>query len=333
MQDYEGVRVAVLGSSGFIGWWVARRLHARGAKLFLLVRDQSSASKRLDIEGIRGEVIAADVSNGAQLAEIYGRIRPAITFNLTGYGVDASERDERIAYRLNSEAVRTLCQVVDSWKDPSWDGQHLVHAGSAAEYGSVTGDLREDGPVQPMTLYGKSKLQGTQVLVESCRSLGLRGVTGRLFTVYGPGEHAGRLLPSLIESSRTGAPLKLTSGVQSRDFTYVEDACEGLLRLGLTATTGGTVANVATGKLTAIRTFAETAAGILRIPKENLQFGVIPIRGDEMQHDPASVYRLGQLTHWKPDTSVADGIRKSVEVHLQRQDERQSYADRSGVTS
>ncbi len=138
-------------------------------------------------------------------------------------------------------------------------------------YGKAGGDLAEDGPALPTTLYGRTKLQGTRVLAEGGPALGLRAITARLFTVYGPGEHPGRLLPALLQAARTGRPLELSAGTQCRDFTYIEDVAEGMLRLGRSAG-DNTIVNLATGRLTSVRTFAETAAGILGIACSNLRF-------------------------------------------------------------
>jgi nucleoside-diphosphate-sugar epimerase len=195
---------------------------------------------------------------------------------------------------------------------------HLVHAGSVAEYGSAGGDLREDGPAEPLTPYGKSKLEGSRIVAECCPRIGLRGVAARLFSVYGPGERAGRLLPALIETSRTGQPLDMSTGSQRRDFTYVEDVAEGLLRLGLSSGEVPIV-NLATGRLTAVRDFAETAAGILRIPSGHLRFGTRPDGPHEMEHEPVSLSRLRNLTRWTPATTIPEGVRRSVETGLLRQ--------------
>jgi nucleoside-diphosphate-sugar epimerase len=303
---YQGVRAAVLGASGFIGQWVARKLCDAGASVYWVVRD-ADALRRGEA---RGSVMEADLSNGAAVADLYARIRPAITFNLAGYGVDPSERDESTAWRINAELPCLLCECAARWKNDSWRGQHLVHAGSAAEYGTVGGDLREDGPAQPSTLYGKSKLKGTEAVTKQSVALGLRGVTARLFTVYGPGEHAGRLLPSLMQAARTGRPLDLSAGLQRRDFTYIEDVAEGLLRLGLAAG-GSPIVNLATGRLTTVRGFAETAAGILGISDSRLHFGAVPASSHEMDHGPVSLARLRSQVGWVPPTAIPAGITKA----------------------
>ena len=59
---------------------------------------------------------------------------------------------------------------------------------------------------------------GTNNLSHFCKAFGIKGLTARLFTVYGPGEHAGRLLPSLWETAKTGKPISLTTWEQKRGF-------------------------------------------------------------------------------------------------------------------
>jgi nucleoside-diphosphate-sugar epimerase len=149
----------------------------------------------------------------------------------------------------------------------------------------------------------------------------MKGLTARLFTVYGPGEHEGRLLPSLLETAKTGKPLRLTAGQQRRDFTYVEDAADGLLRLGLSASEPGEVVNLATGTLNSVRAFAGIAADELEIPPDKLQFGAIPVRGEEMKHSEVSVKRLLLLTSWIPPTTITQGIQKTVSFMQRRENE------------
>jgi nucleoside-diphosphate-sugar epimerase len=307
---YRGVRVAVLGASGFIGRWVARKLCAAGACAYLVVRDPASAAGTFAQYEISGEIVEADLFDTATAGEIYRRIRPAITFNLVGYGIDPGERDEDISYRMNAGLPNDICEAAAAWKNSTWTGQHLVHAGSALEYGEIGGDLREDGGTRPTTVYGKSKLQGTQLIAERCAALGLRGLTARLFTVYGRGEHTGRLLPSLIQASRTGEPINLTAGTQKRDFTYVGDVADGLLRLGLAeGVEPSAVVNLATGELVSVQDFVEAAAAVLQIPNANLRLGALPTRLEEMKHDRVSIQRLRSMLGWAPLTSIEEGVR------------------------
>ena len=310
-EVYGGQRVLVLGAAGFIGRWVARKLSEVGADLCLAVRDRAAAETVFSNYQISGEITVVDVERSRDVAELIARVKPCITFNLAGYGVDPTESDEQRFHRVNAELPEILARSATTG-GAAWNGLHVVHAGSALEYGPAEGTLTERTMTQPTTAYGKSKLAGTLNLsrvLEERRTA--RGLTARLFTVYGPGEHRGRLLPSLLETADTGVPLQLTSGLQHRDFTYVEDAAEGMLRLGAALPVPGNVVNLATGILTPVREFAEDAAQLLSIPPDKLRFGALPTRGEEMHTTAIDVSLLRDHTGWTPRTDIVSGIRRT----------------------
>ena len=301
----------VLGAAGFIGRWVARKLFESGARLFLVVRDAERARSIFTNYDVQGDVVEFDLSRLEDLRDLIAGLKPSITFNLAGYGIDRFERDEKEAFLINAELPQKLCEAIAECRDPEWMGQNIIHTGSALEYGEISGDLSEDSQPAPTTLYGKSKLAGSKSVERFCREHELRGVIARLFTIYGPGEHEGRLTPSLMKAARTRESLELTAGRQSRDFTYVADVADGLLRLGLSSAQNGGIVNLATGRLTTVRQFIEQAAGVLNIPGERLLFGAAPTRQEEMSHAPVAIEKLKSLTGWIPQTGVPDGILKT----------------------
>jgi nucleoside-diphosphate-sugar epimerase len=130
----------------------------------------------------------------------------------------------------------------------------------------------------------------------------------RLFTVYGPREHPGRLLPTLLRAARGDGPILLTAGAQRRDFTWVGDVVEGMLRLGVTREREPSVVNLATGELTSVREFVERAARVLGIAPERLHFGAQPTRAEEMVHDAVAIERLVARTAWRPATTIEAGV-------------------------
>ncbi|MGI9079038.1 MAG: NAD-dependent epimerase/dehydratase family protein [Gemmatimonadaceae bacterium] len=307
--SYRGVTAAVLGASGFIGRWVVRALVARDAKVVLVVRSASSAADAGLGDGAQGTVVRADLSRDNAVREVIASSRPAVVFNLAGYGVDRGERDEHAAYVINAELPERIVEALAEQRDSTWGGQQLVHVGSALEYGEIDGNLSETSVPNPTTLYGQSKLAGTLAVMRACGELGVRGITARLFTVYGDGEHAQRLLPTLIAAVCDEKPIALSAGEQRRDFTYVEDVAEGLLRLGLVRSAGsGEIVNLATGRLTPVRSFVEETARAVGISSSRLKFGALPTRAEEMQHDPVSVEKLRAMLGWVPSRSLHEGI-------------------------
>lgn len=310
---YSGTRVLVTGATGFIGRWVARALSRQGAQLYAVVRKRSSAQEIFERFEIDAIPIEADLRDANQTLDLLTTIQPEITFNLAGYGVDRKECDEMMAYQINAQLGFRMCQVLNSMSPSLGHGQSFVHVGSALEYGRTDGNLTEDSETHPTTLYGKSKLLGTELIVQSCKAYGVRGLIARLFTVYGPGEHEGRLLPTLLRAANTNEPIPLTTGEQMRDFVYVEDVAEGLLQLGAADSELGEIVNLATGHLTSVRKFVETAAEVLQISPDRLQFGALPPLREEMHHAPVSTERLARLTDWSPATGIGEGIRQTHE--------------------
>ncbi len=307
--SYRGATALVLGASGFIGRWVARRLSRAGARVVSAVRDTAAMQTVAVQYGITGEIARVDLAEPGSVAALFAEHRPSVTFNLAGYGIDRSERDDALAQRINAELVGELALLATAPANKPWLGIRLVHTGSALEYGTIGGHLPEDAAPHPTTLYGQTKLEGTQRLVDAALP---NTVTARLFTVYGPGEHAGRLLPTLLDARSAGEPVPLSAGTQRRDFTYVEDVADGLLALGLRSSIPGGIVNLATGKLYSVREFSETAARVLSIPAERLHFGAVPQRADETPHDTVSVDRLRQSIAWVPSIDVAEGVRRAA---------------------
>ena len=310
-EHYRDIPVLVLGATGFVGRWVAHALSASGAQAHLTVRDQAGAQSIFTDFAVQGTVHVIDLRDLQSVHSLVREIRPTITFNLAGYGIDRAERNPDLAYQINVRLVEALCSAIAEIRNERWEGQDFVHVGSAAEYGQITGNLAENSITEPTTLYGRSKQKGTLVLRSACQTGELRGLTARLFALYGPGEMPARLLPLLLECARTQQPIELTAGQHERDFVYIEDVADGLLRLGMSAAMPGDIVNVATGKLSSIRAFIEEAATILGIPDELLLFGALPTRAEEMKHAPITNARLRTLTDWVPSTTLADGIRNS----------------------
>ncbi len=315
---YRGRRALVLGSAGFVGRWVARLLTAAGAQLTLVVRNQSFATPIFRRYSIKGRLLHADLAEPADVARAVRASRPWVTFNLAGYGVDPLERDESTAFALNRDLVSHLCDALPSRES----GTTLVHVGSALEYGRAQGDLHEDTPAQPDTIYGISKLAGTRALATARASGAVNGLTARLFMVYGPGEHPTRLLPTILAARKGTGRIALTEGHQMRDFSHVADVARAVLLLGLEARHAPPIVNVARGHLTPVRDFVSTAARVAGIAPNRLGFGDLPGRTEEMAHAPVNVERLRTLTGgWAPDTSIEDGVRSTIDFLATDQEE------------
>lgn len=318
---YRDARVLLLGASGFLGRWVARRLTEAQATLRVAVRDPGSFAPIAARWQIRADASSFDAMDTTSVERIVSQAHPDFVFNLVGYGVDRRETDRDLFDRLNHEFVEQLALAVaqSAPTRSSSRAVRLVHVGSALEYGLLEGVAHEDSDVQPHTLYGRTKLAGTIALRDAAVQSGLDAVTARVFTVFGPGEQETRLLPAIRRAAVEGTTVRLSAGTQRRDFCYAEDVAEGLLRLGLTKGAPGEIVNLATGRMTSVRDFALAAARVLGLPDDRLEFGAEPIRSDEMRLTGVDVSRLAARTGWIPPAELDDGLRRAAvfEAHLE----------------
>lgn len=309
--------VLVAGASGFMGRWVCRLLTESGARVYAVTRDANVTRMVMDAYGIEAELLLEDLSETGRFCEVHAAVRPAITFNLVGYGVDRKERDSDLMAYINSDLAEEIAgSIATGFADQSWSGARLVHVGSGFEYGSIAGPIVEDREPNPTTPYGRTKLEGTRRVQSVCESTGLLAVTARVFTVYGPGEHPHRLLPSLRRAARDGTSVELTAGQQERDFTYVEDVAYGLLRLGVLCPAHGRLINLATGRLSSVESFVRTAQEILGLRDDQIGFGSMPYRNTEVWQGTVDVGRLRKLLEWSPPVTLRRGIRATQEFLL-----------------
>lgn len=299
---WQGRRVLVLGANGFLGRRVARLADRLGCEVHRAARDLT----RL---GASAKHHAIDLGRERDVAGLLARISPDVVLDLAGYGVGREEQDAEIAERVNARLPEWIVRSFPVDRSSDWEGAQVVHAGSALEVGDSAGTVDETAECRPTTLYGRTKLAGTRALARAAAETGVRALTARLFHVYGPGERLPRLFPSLVRAAREGGEVMLTAGTQARDFAFVDDVAESLLRLASSSARPGEVVHVATGRLTTVREFALTAARILGIPETNLHFGAPAM---EMSHGLVSVARLLELCGEAPSADLEDGILRAV---------------------
>ncbi|NOZ84925.1 MAG: NAD(P)-dependent oxidoreductase [Deltaproteobacteria bacterium] len=309
---YRNKRVMVLGSTGFIGTNLSAALISAGVRPCLVGRMRSRL--RLSVEpGTFHFEEVSDLTQPDLVEDLILTHQPQVVFNLVACDVESSEKKPEKAHETNCRLVERAVTAVSGINPGTWQGARFVHTGTALEYGAVHGPLHEDGPAVPTTVYGRTKLEGTLTLKKLAASNDIPAITARLFTVYGPFEAAGRLLPYLAGCAASGRPARLTQGIQKRDFTFVADVVEGLLRLGACSRPRGTPVNLATGKLTSVSEFVQAAALVLGMRPEKLRFGQLGTRPWEMKHKPVTIRRLLDLTGWAPLTMPPAGIEETLE--------------------
>jgi nucleoside-diphosphate-sugar epimerase len=279
------VRALVTGAGGFVGRHLADRLRADG----------------WDVVGLtRADV---DLADPAAATVAVRAAEPDVVFSLA-----AARRKATPEERAATVAVNTSPWLVDALPDRC---RAVVRLGSSTEYAAAPHPLAEDAALHPRGFFGATKAAGSLLLQAAAAERGVRAVVLRAFQVYGPGDHPGRLVPTVLTAARTGATVPLPSRVSRRDWVWVGDVVDACVCAALAdELPGGTVLNIGTGVQTATEELVATAERVTGRPIATAP-GAHPGRAwdtaDWVSDPRAAARALG----WTPTVDLAEGLART----------------------
>lgn len=319
LSPYRGRRALITGGLGFIGSTLAIRLTELGADVTIAdamipeyggnlfniepvkdrlrvnycdVRDEHLMALMVDGKDFVFH-LAAQVSHVKSLTDPY----PDIDINIKG----------TVAVM---EAVRKTCPRAI-----------VVRSGTRGEYGpSATLPVSEDAPTRPRGLYEISLLANEKIVLLYHEVHGVRSVHLRLTNTYGPRaqmktSHYG-VANWLIRLALDGKPITLMgNGLYQRDFLYVDDCVDAILRAGITEACYGEVINVGDDRPKTFRDLAETIVQV--VPGATIvHTEFTPERkAQEPGHFYSDITKIGKLTGWRPATSLDQGVAATVDYY------------------
>ncbi len=220
--------ILVTGGAGFIGSNLTLRLQELHPKAWITVIDDFRSGNFKNLQGFRGDFVAADLSRLDWKAQFQKPCWDAV-FHLASI-TDTTEHNQFLQTHDNVEAFRKLLDFVAPSKTP------IVYASSAATYGISGGVNHEDDAPAPANIYAFSKVQ-LDNMARRYASLhpDLKIVGLRYFNVYGPREaHKGipaSMIYHLAQQMISGkTPRIFKFGEQMRDFVYVMDIVNYTIR-------------------------------------------------------------------------------------------------------
>ena len=256
------MKIIVTGGAGFIGSHLVEALLARGDRVRVL--DDLSTGKRENLDPA-AELIVGDVADASCVAEAMQGVDGC--FHLAAVAsVELGNRDWLGTHRTNLTGAIT---IFDAARRARPDRTvPVVYASSAAVYGDTPDlPLAETAATQPLSAYGADKLGCELHARVAAQVHGVRTAGCRFFNVYGPRQDPASPYSGVISIffNRIGKGQGITifgDGGQTRDFIYVADVVQALLKAMGQESPGSRVFNVCTGKTT---TLLELAAAIGRV--------------------------------------------------------------------
>jgi nucleoside-diphosphate-sugar epimerase len=290
----KGMQCLVAGGSGFIGKHLVKKLMAIGAKTTSL-----GLSSLSSIKGVTH--IKVDLAN-----KVESDLRFDYVFNLSGF-VDHSLFWSGGRKVIDAHYVGLLNLIMALDKNQL---KGFIQVGSSDEYGDLPAPQVETMRERPSSSYSAAKLAATQLIQMLAKQECFPGTVLRLFLVYGPGQNKQRFLPQVIEGCLRGASFPVSKGEQLRDFCYMDDVIDALIRAAMNREAQGEVINIASGQPVSIASMIKKVKA--RINCGEPQFGSVPYRSGENMSLYADISKAKQVLGWEPTVSLADGLEKTI---------------------
>jgi UDP-glucuronate 4-epimerase len=309
------VQVLVTGGAGFIGSHLVQALMARGDRVTVLDSFDpyyDPAIKRRTaalLQAAGAEVVEGDVRDRGAVERALDRVEK-VAHLAARPGVRASIEDPLTTFDIN---VRGLLVLLEAMR--ARGVKALVSASSSSVYGGdATPPFREDQPAsRPLSPYAASKRAAELLCASYAELFELGSIALRFFTVYGPRGRPDMSIGRFVRAALTGEVVPLMGdGSVVRDFTYVDDIVEGVVRaLDLARPGGGhEVLNIGGGST---HTMRELIATIEAATGRPLNVERRPAAAGDMQLTHADVARVTARLGFAPRVPLAEGIRRTVE--------------------
>jgi nucleoside-diphosphate-sugar epimerase len=303
---YAGRRVLVTGGTGFLGRHLLCALVGAGAKVHVVVR-----SAHLDALPPGVEAHQGNLEDRASLVRAVSGADPDCVFHLAAYGTTGAQRDAMLMLRTNVEGTEHLWSAIEG------RACRLVQTGTCAEYGSVRGPISETHVCAPRYRYPATMHAAVTLSIAHGFERGREVVILRPFGPFGPHDRPERLIPYVVRRLLDGQRAAVTAGQQLRDYSYVNDHVDAMLRAGaLPLPRSVAVYNVASGEPVTVRRLLElVAAEIDRDAMGLIDFDARPLA----QHEPAEMYAdISAIAHdlgFAPRTPLRVGIQRTVAAY------------------
>lgn len=308
MAALTGKPVLVTGATGFIGSHLVRRLVDDGADVHALTSSVSSVypTRLLDLKA-QITLHEGNLTDRSAMDAIAESVRPSHVFHLGAYThVGKSWRRVDECVQANVQGTVNLLQALDGT-----GYERFVYTGTSEIYGDVEVPFREDTLVNPISPYSVSKYAGERYCRMFHSGYGWPVVMVRPFNAYGPWQTPDRIIPEIIGRAIRGEELRMTQGLQTREFNFVEDLVAGFVLLATAPGVEGELFNLGCGEDVSMRTLAKTILDLMGNPIEP-HFGALPDRPTEIWHMYCDNSKVRDRVGWAPQHSLEDGLRKTI---------------------
>ena len=290
-------KILITGASGFLGINLISRIYRfRKFKIHGLVNKNKKKFKRC--QNIK--YIKTDITNKNELKK---KIDIDYDF-IINFAGNINHKDKIQTFNAHYVGLKNLTEIINLKKI-----RLLVQIGSSLEYGRKKSPHQENNNCFPVSNYGKAKLLSTKYIMKKLSKY----IILRLYQVYGPHQKKNRLIPMIIESCLKNKSFACTEGSQLRDFLFVEDLNDLILKILKKDKIKSGIYNVGSSVPIKVKDVINQIINIIR--KGKPLFGKLSMRKDESKSLYPKITKIKKTFSWKPNTNISKGLKKTIKFY------------------
>ena len=296
----QNKKILIVGGTGFIGYHLAKKSLKKGWKVTSISSKPPKKIRYLP----KVEYLFCDISNKTSLRK---KIKKNFKYvvNLGGH-VDHSNKKK--TFNSHFIGCKNLSSIFLKKKIDTF-----VQMGSSSEYGTATSPHKENLKCKTKSIYGNAKLLATSYLIDLFKRKKFPSVVLRLYQSYGPKQDLNRFIPIIISSCIKNKKFPCSQGNQLRDFVYVEDVVDAIIKSLTNSKAKGQIINIGSGKTQKLKSVIRFISNSLKGGYP--QFGMVKLRKDEIMKSYPSISKAINKINWKSKTMFKIGIRKTIKYY------------------
>jgi UDP-glucuronate 4-epimerase len=314
--------VIVTGAAGFIGSHVAARLADMGVNVIGCDNFNNYYSPRLKTDRVKAllaprkvECLSVEIADAAQIKRLFDRYRPALVLHLAAQaGVRYSLKNPAAYVQSNLVGFGNILDACQHHRV-----EHFLYASSSSVYGAAAHVPfnEDDNTDEPVSLYAATKKANELMAYSYSRIYGMPTTGLRFFTVYGPWGRPDMAYFSFTEKMLKGEAITVfAKGELQRDFTYIDDIVEGVVRLIFKPVakearkTPHAIYNIGNHQPVTVLGFISTLEKVLNV-RAAMEF--LPMQPGDVPVTCADTTRLRQQVDFEPSTPLESGLIRFVD--------------------
>ena len=283
----------IVGGTGFIGSALAKELVKKNQVFSLSTRLNKMKKKIPKMKYLRG-----NIKSFSSLKKVLKNLTFDYVVNCGGY---VEHKNKKEVENSHYKGTQNLYKF---FKNKNL--KLFIQIGSSSEYGDAKIPHNEKAKCKPKGIYGKFKYRATKFLLNKYKKNKFPVTILRFYQIYGPYQDYNRFISQLIKSSIKKEKFITSEGKQYRDFLYIDDAVNAILKTMIKLKSVGQIINIGYGKGIKLKKIMNKVKKMNNFFKPD--YGKIKMRSDEKLKVYPNITKSLKILGWKPKVSINKGL-------------------------